>query len=665
MTDSGIALQDDPRQDDPHQDDPRQDDPRQDDPHHLGRRRPDAPAERPGGLPDRRRHRRRGLRSGPPRALRLRLRRWQRRAALALGVSWSRRTATVVAMLESNARRVPGYWIQLALATGIATLGLVLGSAAVVIGGMLVSPLMNPIVELGMGIAAGSSLLTIHASFRVLRSVLGVILAAMVVTYLLPFHEITPEIASRTAPTALDLAVAVCCAFAAVYTTVRATADTTAAAAGTAIGIALVPPICVVGYGLGTGSRSVATGAGLLFTANFSAIVVIAVLSFWLLGFHRVNARRLENEVLDRCQTVQDRTAVWVHDLLGRAFGSRYGLAMRLCIPATVARASSTSRWPTRSGEVAWEVGARAAVQRALATEAPHAVQTEMSVVQHHVSLSVLMLGSDEQAAELRRHLEHAIAMQAGVRDPEVTVTAVAGARALADAVARAERRDSRGPPVAVTVAAPAHPAADFRARVGAVLRAQWPTAAIGPLVAWEVRVPGALTASPDTSAGVAGAPVTTVAASPITAPMLSTVLPLLASSGAAGPTADQRTDAPTVVTLRHLGAPLGAAAEAMLAAELRTALGGPVRVVPVALPAEPVVAAPGAPTRWLRTVGPILGEVAATPGAWACVEMPGAGRPSRVRRALQEEAVAKDGRLQLTRGRRWALRVAMGSCDA
>src|SRR4029079_1021840 len=92
----------------------------------------------------------------------------QHRVAAALGVDEARRMETVVAMLANNARRVPGYWIQLFLATGIATLGLVLDSTAVVIGAMLVSPLMGPIVELGMGFAVGSSMLVLRASIRVL-----------------------------------------------------------------------------------------------------------------------------------------------------------------------------------------------------------------------------------------------------------------------------------------------------------------------------------------------------------------------------------------------------------------------------------------------------------------------------------------------------------------
>jgi len=155
----------------------------------------------------------------------------QHRTATALGVDESGRTETVVSMLSNNRRRAPGYWIQLSLAMGIATVGLVLNSTAVVIGAMLVSPLMGPIVELGMGFAVGSPLLTLRASLRVFLSTAIVVGGATVLTLALPFHELTPEIAARTAPTALDLLVAAFCALTAAYTTVRPASDTTSAAA--------------------------------------------------------------------------------------------------------------------------------------------------------------------------------------------------------------------------------------------------------------------------------------------------------------------------------------------------------------------------------------------------------------------------------------------------
>jgi len=120
----------------------------------------------------------------------------QHRAAQALGVNENGRADTVITMLANNRRRARGYCIQLVLAMGIATLGLVLSSTAVVIGAMLVSPLMGPIIELGMGFAVGSPFLVFRAALRVLLSAVVVTVGAAVMTVLLPFHEVTPEIAA-------------------------------------------------------------------------------------------------------------------------------------------------------------------------------------------------------------------------------------------------------------------------------------------------------------------------------------------------------------------------------------------------------------------------------------------------------------------------------------
>lgn len=542
------------------------------------------------------------------RRLRVGTTRLQRRAAAALGVSWAHRTDTVVTMLVSNARRAPGYWIQLLLAMGIATFGLILNSTAVVIGAMLVSPLMGPIVELGMGFAVGSSLLTIRAGFRVLQSVAAVVAGAALVTVLLPFHEVTGEIAARTSPTALDLLVAVFCALTAAYTTVRPGADTTAAAAGTAVGIALVPPLCVVGYGVGTRAPEVAAGAGLLFTANFSAIVVFAVVSFLFLGYDRVNAARLERDHLERDTSDAERAAERVHRALGRLFGSRYGVAMRLGIPALFLAAVSV---PLRRAldEVASQVRARAAVRRVLAAEAPRAVQTELAVERGGATLRLLILGSADSAARLERRLTSQIAA-AGVAAPAVRVRAVADARALAAAAQRATLPDPAERPATLA------PLGD---RLGAWLGARWPAAA-GPLLAWSVELP---------------------------------------HTGAA------------VVTVRHLGDPLAATGEALLAAGLSEALDADVRVAAVALPSVPLVAAPGAETAWLERAAPVLRAVAETPGVTACVESTTSrgsrarSEAARVRRALETSDVARAGRLFVTPGPAWTLRVAAGDCPA
>ncbi len=532
----------------------------------------------------------------------------QHRAAAALGVEEHKRTETVLAMLENNRRRAPGYWIQLMLSMGIATVGLVLNSTAVVIGAMLVSPLMGPIVELGMGFAVGSAFLVVRASLRVVFSVVWVVAGAALLTLSLPFHEITAEVAARAAPTALDLLVAVFCALTAAYTTVRPSSDTTSAAAGTAIGIALVPPLCTSGFGLGIGSLNISSGAALLFTANLSAILVLTVLSFLLLGYNQVNALEVEAGFVEPDITRTGRAAARAQSWLHNAFGSRYGMAVRLIIPAVVLASVYV---PLRRAltEVTWEVRARDTIRAVLTSEAPRAVQTAIAVERHTISLNLLVIGTNERAASLERTVRARIVEKTGVT-PTISVTAVPDAQTLAAATAARAVASPAGVQDPIELAR-------LHQRTGKVLDTEWPSSATGPLLGWEV------------------------------------VVPSLAS--------------PTL-TVRHLGPPLGAAGEVFLSRTLSAQLGSTMRVVDEPLASSTASANLNGSARWATAAASILDWVAKADGAWACVRGPvdSTRRRTTAQRAaaaaVLASSAAKQGRVAFRDSAGWSIRVA-GQC--
>jgi uncharacterized hydrophobic protein (TIGR00271 family) len=124
----------------------------------------------------------------------------QDRFVRALGSSVEGRSALLASMVRREARDTTSYWLSLVVSIGIATLGLVVGSSAVVIGAMLIAPLMGPILELAMGLAAGSPFLVLHSAGRIGRSVIVAVGGAALITLLLPFHELNAEISARTSP---------------------------------------------------------------------------------------------------------------------------------------------------------------------------------------------------------------------------------------------------------------------------------------------------------------------------------------------------------------------------------------------------------------------------------------------------------------------------------
>ncbi len=182
------------------------------------------------------------------------------------------------------------YWLELIAAAGIATLGLTLNSPAVIIGAMLISPLMSPILAMGLSLAAGDFILAIRSVVNLILSSVFAILLAITLVYFLPFKEVTTEIANRTNPNLLDLVVALFSGAIGSLSTCKPVKGIVNAIPGVAIAVALMPPLCVVGYGIGISASHnfnigirVATGGGLLFITNLVTISFMAMLVFLLL----------------------------------------------------------------------------------------------------------------------------------------------------------------------------------------------------------------------------------------------------------------------------------------------------------------------------------------------------------------------------------------------
>jgi uncharacterized hydrophobic protein (TIGR00271 family) len=161
-------------------------------------------------------------------------------------------------------------------------LGLLMPSVAVLIGAMLISPLMMPIIGLGFAIAM-LDFAEIRRSLTALAAGAAIaILLSIVMVSLSPIQTITVEIAGRTRPTLFDLLVALLSAVAGGYALIRGRGGTVV---GVAIAIALMPPLAVVGFGIATLNGTVAGGAALLFFTNLLTIALTAALVARVYGF--------------------------------------------------------------------------------------------------------------------------------------------------------------------------------------------------------------------------------------------------------------------------------------------------------------------------------------------------------------------------------------------
>ena len=188
----------------------------------------------------------------------------------------------VIAKVDDEASLTPRYAFMTLMSAGIAVLGLLLSSPAVVIGAMLISPLMGPIIGLGFGMAIMDGNEIRRTSMTLVAGILLAVLFTAMVVFFSPIKDITPEIAARTRPNLFDLLVALFSALAGAYAMIRGREGTIV---GVAIATALMPPLATVGFGLATLNSTVFFGALLLFVTNLMTIAIAAAVMARLYGF--------------------------------------------------------------------------------------------------------------------------------------------------------------------------------------------------------------------------------------------------------------------------------------------------------------------------------------------------------------------------------------------
>jgi uncharacterized hydrophobic protein (TIGR00271 family) len=197
--------------------------------------------------------------------------------------------AKVLRRIAEESSTTPRYLFMICMSAGIAVLGLLLSSPAVVIGAMLLSPLMGPIIGAGFALAEGKFKWLRLCARAIFIGTLVAILFCAAIVWLSPLQTMTSEIAARTRPNLFDLLVALFSSLAGSYAMIRGREGTIV---GVAIATALMPPLAVVGYGLATFNMTVFGGALLLYVTNLLTIALTATLMARLYGFRYVRSSK-------------------------------------------------------------------------------------------------------------------------------------------------------------------------------------------------------------------------------------------------------------------------------------------------------------------------------------------------------------------------------------
>lgn len=185
-------------------------------------------------------------------------------------------------------------WI-LSCAILIASVGLNVNSTAVIIGAMLISPLMGPIVGAGFSLATYNFELLKKSIKNLLVATFVSLTVSTIYFYISPFKEVQSELLSRTAPNIYDVLIAFIGGVVGAVSITRVEKGNPIP--GVAIATALMPPLCTAGFGLATFNFSFFAGAFYLYTIN---CFFICIATFLIIKFLKYQPVKWTNKIYER-----------------------------------------------------------------------------------------------------------------------------------------------------------------------------------------------------------------------------------------------------------------------------------------------------------------------------------------------------------------------------
>lgn len=221
---------------------------------------------------------------------------------------------TIEAIKKDISFRGATAWI-LICSIFVASVGLNANSTAVVIGAMLISPLMGPILGIGMSIAINDIFTLKKSLINFGIMVVLSVLTAFLFFWLFPLSEVTSELFARTRPDIRDVLIAF---FGGLALIIARTKKGTIASVifGVAIATALMPPLCTAGFGLAKANWSFFLGAMYLFLINtifigLATFLVLKILGFPMIQYANSKKRRRISNLASLLATVVMIPAVW------------------------------------------------------------------------------------------------------------------------------------------------------------------------------------------------------------------------------------------------------------------------------------------------------------------------------------------------------------------
>lgn len=183
----------------------------------------------------------------------------------------------------------------LVFAIFIASIGLNVNSTAVIIGAMLISPLMGPIMGIGLGLGTNNFELIKKGARNLLIATLISIATSALYFWITPLHDAQSELLARTTPSLWDVFIAFFGGLAGIVAGTRK--EKSNVIPGVAIATALMPPLCTAGYGIASGNFYYFIGALYLYSIN---TVFIGISTFLIVRFLKFKVKHFENKTYEK-----------------------------------------------------------------------------------------------------------------------------------------------------------------------------------------------------------------------------------------------------------------------------------------------------------------------------------------------------------------------------
>lgn len=211
------------------------------------------------------------------------------------------------------------YYFLLTIASFIATLGLLINNAFVILGGMLIAPILIPILSTAMGVVTSSRLAIARAIKTTLKSMLLVLVVSIITTYLFGNGEIGREITIRSEANYIFFLIAFAAGLAIAYSWVKK--ELSATLPGIAVAESLLPPLAVVGIGIVMSNNEMIAGSLSLFLSNLMGVILSSIVIFALFGFSYLQReeesgiveerieKKIHEQALSEAKEIEDKEA--------------------------------------------------------------------------------------------------------------------------------------------------------------------------------------------------------------------------------------------------------------------------------------------------------------------------------------------------------------------